>query len=187
MIDPRISLLRGHCCTHKCVTGSNFRAERTQTKGDTTCNRTLEFQVSSYLYRTFAWHYTRSDVTFSVAMRGQNFDANESEGRKVRNLQPCKRRVNKVRKVIRGVDRVGRSDARSARKNVQSAALTDSNNHPVLLSTMRSGQWSERSFGHGEFWCWCVVTHVGFTLNVLSTESTHVARSTWGASTCCRK
>ena len=31
------------------LTGTNFRAERTQTKGDTTCNRTLELQVSSYL------------------------------------------------------------------------------------------------------------------------------------------
>ena len=30
------------------LTGTNFRAERTQTKGDTTCNRTLELQVSSY-------------------------------------------------------------------------------------------------------------------------------------------
>ncbi len=31
------------------LTPSNFRAERTQTKGDTTCNRTSELQVSLYL------------------------------------------------------------------------------------------------------------------------------------------
>ncbi len=30
------------------ITRTNFRAERTQTKGDTTCNRTSELQVSSY-------------------------------------------------------------------------------------------------------------------------------------------
>ncbi len=33
------------------LTPSNFRAERTQTKGDTACNRTSELQVSSYVVR----------------------------------------------------------------------------------------------------------------------------------------
>ena len=39
------------------LTPSNFRAERTQTKGNTTCNQTSELQVSSYSTHEFRLRY----------------------------------------------------------------------------------------------------------------------------------